>query len=306
MQHGAEPTCERATPSLRQTCCVGRQSWAESTVARVPPPCNMPPLYIAPPPYLIRRMCSAGHQAWIENTVARAASPCAHCQRDELEKQLAILRQASVGAPISIYATALEQNAMEQRFEQPALEPEPALFPQPEPFPQPCDRGKRADGKRIYRKRARESQRLRDAISQPRKAIDCDDDDSYVDGDYDDAPPRKRAAGGHSPTSRYGAQALANRLQEMKAQARRRGGRCLTDRLRYARDKAIFVCAENHVWQAEHTHVVPRKNQRGTWCPQCAHRARKNAAHADSAYAATYFAPLFEALESHLSAADVK
>jgi len=60
---------------------------------------------------------------------------------------------------------------------------------------------------------------------------------------------------------------LARRLkiEQMRAIARSRGGKCLSNRYVDCETHLLWMCADGHVWRAVPNNV---KNQR-TWCPEC-------------------------------------
>jgi len=59
-------------------------------------------------------------------------------------------------------------------------------------------------------------------------------------------------------------QRSAARLEEMRALARKHGGKCLATRYISAKTPLLWQCANGHTWQA-----IPDSVARGTWCKQC-------------------------------------
>jgi bacterioferritin-associated ferredoxin len=53
-------------------------------------------------------------------------------------------------------------------------------------------------------------------------------------------------------------------FSRLRAEARKRGGECLSPAYLGARVKLVFRCAKGHPWKA-----APRHVQRGSWCPKC-------------------------------------
>lgn len=60
-------------------------------------------------------------------------------------------------------------------------------------------------------------------------------------------------------------------IKDMQNLAADRGGRCLSETYKGARTKLLWECSEGHQWEA-----IPRNIKRGTWCPVCEGRFRKN------------------------------
>jgi len=58
-------------------------------------------------------------------------------------------------------------------------------------------------------------------------------------------------------------------LEQMRASARSRGGRCLSNRYRNTATKLEWRCSAGHEWRA-----TPLQVKRGHWCPFCARVAR--------------------------------
>lgn len=56
-------------------------------------------------------------------------------------------------------------------------------------------------------------------------------------------------------------------LDDMKALALERGGRCLSKKYTNHKTKLEWICAKNHQWEAAPGHI-----KRGQWCPTCAGR----------------------------------
>lgn len=53
-------------------------------------------------------------------------------------------------------------------------------------------------------------------------------------------------------------------MEEMKRVAKRRGGKCLSQKYINARRKLLWQCKEGHTWKA-----TPYLIKRGAWCPEC-------------------------------------
>jgi hypothetical protein len=62
-------------------------------------------------------------------------------------------------------------------------------------------------------------------------------------------------------------------LEDMRAVAEERGGRCLSRAYRGSGVKLLFECAEGHRWRAR-----PAEVRHATWCPQCAGTAPRTLA----------------------------
>ena len=82
------------------------------------------------------------------------------------------------------------------------------------------------------------------------------------------SPPRKRAK--KRSHQRLDEAELARRLDQMKRQAVKRGGVCLTKKLENGMMPAIFQCGRGHCWPAVYSHIIPGpSNKTGTWCRTC-------------------------------------
>jgi hypothetical protein len=59
-------------------------------------------------------------------------------------------------------------------------------------------------------------------------------------------------------------------LERMQRLARKRGGRCISERYIHSQTKLRFSCAEGHIFR-----LSPACLSRGQWCGQCAYIARR-------------------------------
>ena len=68
--------------------------------------------------------------------------------------------------------------------------------------------------------------------------------------------------------------AVRGTINDMKALAVSRGGRCLSDTFANFHILLRWRCAKGHEWSAEPNNVIGRARKKGSWCPECA-RKRK-------------------------------
>ena len=59
-------------------------------------------------------------------------------------------------------------------------------------------------------------------------------------------------------------------IEEMRAIAKGRGGKCLSKKYTNSQTKLKWKCGEGHVWESTSNNV-----KRGSWCPICARKKRK-------------------------------
>ena len=69
----------------------------------------------------------------------------------------------------------------------------------------------------------------------------------------------------------YCARTVRLTLQELQAEANRRGGRCLSRMYANAEKHLRWKCAVGHEWEA-----TPASIRQGTWCPYCVHNRKLN------------------------------
>jgi hypothetical protein len=62
---------------------------------------------------------------------------------------------------------------------------------------------------------------------------------------------------------------LKEALKELQTLAKKRGGKCLSDKYIHSHKKLLWECAEGHQWGATPTNI-----KTGTWCPECAGKAK--------------------------------
>ena len=60
-------------------------------------------------------------------------------------------------------------------------------------------------------------------------------------------------------------------IEEMRALAKTRGGRCLSKKISHSHTHLTWKCANDHQWQA-----MPTNIKSGKWCPHCAGVAKKS------------------------------
>jgi len=54
-------------------------------------------------------------------------------------------------------------------------------------------------------------------------------------------------------------------IHEMQRIAKKRGGRCVSEKYINANTKLKWQCRKGHIWEA-----IPNSVRRGSWCPKCA------------------------------------
>ena len=59
-------------------------------------------------------------------------------------------------------------------------------------------------------------------------------------------------------------------IADMRAVAKKRGGKCLSKTYVNAHTKLRWRCKKRHTWEA-----TPDSVKRGSWCPECARSSRK-------------------------------